>query len=443
MRTADQTPPTVTVDPHPPPAWMSGRLVVALERLPQSAYVWDDANTDVTWDDATPQRVWDAPFIGAGFTDVWCDLTNLVIVHGEPDARDQYAMSACQLELRDPGDGRYRTRTVDGRLVYYAPGRRLAIWWQDPAGVKWWLFSGQLATWRERFDNTVAIEAYAGGSLGRPPGLSWSTGTNTQTLRPRVTAVLSAANYLGAARSDLGDVTLAVPEAADTAALDVIRQAAWSDGGIVYTDADDTLVVRDRRWRDGRPDQTVIPTLTDNVCDLPGSIVVWSPEAADDDLLIAGRVRLENTADPTPLVAVISNAAIDPAIVFTHPGSDLWQTQTDGDALAAHIAGERTGPRLALGAADIHLHDRRFNYWARACDLRLGDIVRFEHRDTYTTGEAFYDVTAVVTTVRHLITPDWWTVQLATSPAVDYTAVEMWDVTALSWDDPNPLAVWR
>lgn len=444
-RADDQPRPAVTVDPHPPPAWMrGGRVVVALERLPQAAYVWDDDDDTILYDDPDPDRlVWDAPFVGEGYTDVWCDTIALNVIHGQPDERDQYRTSAALLELRDPGDGRYRTRTVDGRLVYYATGRRLAVWWQDPELEDWWLFHGQIATWRERLDGTVGIEAYSGRMVGRPHGAPWTAGAAGDFLSERVAAILAATvDPPPPYRADLGDVTLSVPDTADTVPLDAIRQAAWSDGGIVYTDADDTLIIRDRRWRNGRTDQTGERILTNNVCDAGVmAIVVADPETTDDFMRQAGTVRLENDADPAlvAVAAVPPGTFIDTDVTFTNPGKDLWQTQLQGNTLAAFILAERSMARVALATADVYLHDRRFDYFALATDLRLGDRARFQHDDPF----GFYDVTVIVTTLQHQLTPESWVLNVGTSPAVDYTAVELYDDTLLTWDDPDPLAVWR
>lgn len=442
-RVTDRPIPAVIIPDPDRPAWMSGQLVVALERLPQSAYVWDDDDPAVVWDADGDPYVWDAPDIAAGLTDVWCDLIGLTISHGQPDPNDQYRTSSALLELRDPGDGRYRTRTVDGRLIYYATGRRLSVYWADPDGQRWWLFNGRISAWRERLDGTIGIDAYSLDSLGRSDGAAWTAGTDGQHLPERVASILAARAPDIVCRCDAGDVTLSVPAAQDRPPLDAIREAAWSDGGIVYSDADDTLVVRDRRWRSGRTDQADgVPILTDNVCAHgPDAVVVWSPETADDGLRQAGRVRLENMAQPS-LVAVADappNRFVPTTVVFTHSGRDLWRTQAEGNALAAFTVDERSTARVALGTADVYLHDRRFDYWSLILLRRLGDRIRFQHDDPF----GFWDVMTVLTTLVHTITPDSWVVNVGTSPAVGYTALQLWDSTLLVWDDSDPDAVWR
>jgi hypothetical protein len=444
-RVDDQAPPAVTLDTHVLPGWWTGhgQCVVALERLPQAAYVWDDDDPDVTWDDLTPERVWDAPFVGSGFTDVWCDLVSLEMVTGEPDDQDNFRTPYCRLVLRDPGDGRYLARTADGRLRYWSVGRRLCVWWHDEDGADWWQFAGRIATWKDPLITAeVTIEAYATiGQLASPLGRDWTVGTAGDFPQTRAAKILAVQpSYAGPVRAvAVGDVQLTVPAPSDVAQLDALRRVARSDGGIVFADSDDTVVLRDRRWRGGRPDQTTVPVLSTNVCDTgPDGIVAWDVTAADLDVRLAGRVRLTNAAG---LVATATNPDIDPSVTFTHPDGDLWTTQVEGDVLAAEVARWRADARLAIGTADVHLHDIRFDYWHQALDRRIGDWVRFVDADRY-SGD-LYDVTLVLTTIRHTITPDAWTVQFATTPAIAYTAVELWDSTVFAWDDPSPLAVWR
>lgn len=449
-RPNDRPVPVVPFDGHPRPSWMRGRLVVAIERLPQAAYVWDDTDDAVVWDDTDPDRfVWDAPFIGSGYTDTWCDLVDLQIVHGEPTIDDEYRTAYARLTLHDPGDGRYRSRTADGRLEYFATGRRVAVYWLDEIDTPWWLFAGAVATWRDAFTITdTVIEAFGqSGQLGtRTPGRPWTAGANTDMPRTRATKILAALGLSGLRTTgDLGDVPLAVPEAEDVFPINAIRRAYRSDGGIVYDDADDTLTMRDRRWRSGRADQASIPTFTPSVCDLDDAVVLWESEAANIDTRTAGTVALANSADPPLTVTRQTSPYVDPSIVYTHPDPDLWQTQAAGNALGDHLAQVLGDGRMALELGRVYMHDARFDYWHQVLERRVGDLIRFEHQTTWTDPDRveLYDVNLVLTTIRHQITAETWIVEVGTSPAVSYTAVELWDRTSLVWDDPSPLAVWR
>ena len=399
--------------------------------------------------DDTPY-VWDAPQVGSGYTDVYCDYAGLAIAHGEPDENELYATSRCELTLYDP-DGRYRNRTLDGRLTYYAPGKGLAVWVVDDQGAKWWLFRGRIMEWHDPMsaDHLLRIVAYSGmAELAQDPGQDWSPGAAGQYPTERIQAILTAAGYTRPYRHDAGDITIGLPAASNTSALDLCRQAAWSDGGIVYSDADDSLWFRDRRWRNGRGDQTRVWTITDNACSeavSDGAVEVWDFAATDADDWLAGLVVLQNVAKlvATAQAAPGTEGALSTALRYTHPGEDLWTTQGAGDALAAHVLAQRSVPRLAVANASILLHDLRQNLWPML-DTRIGDRLRFQHGDTNPDGTlTLMDLTAIVQTLRHDITPEAWTMQLETSPAVSYQTFELWDQTAFTWDDDNAQNVWR
>lgn len=444
MRVTDRAVPTVPAAAGTRPPWFRQRLVIALERLPQSAYVWDDPDPTVTWDRA--DLVWDAPQIGSGYSDVFCDFQGCEIIHGEPDEHELYRASECRLQLLDPGDGRYRLRTVDGRLVFYAPGRRLAVYTIDGAGAVWWLFHGRIASWRDELQaaGSVQIVAYSGtAELAQDTGLKdWSAGTADQFPGPRLDAIAAAVAYSGGPiRRDLGDVPLNLVPRPGGSALEAMQQAAWSDGGLVYSDADDTFVGRDRRWRGGRADQTRKVVYSDNVCG--ADVVLWDPVIADDDSTLAGRVVLQNNAALT--ATATGGTLVQPAQVYTHPDVDVWKLQADGNKLAADIALARSNPALKLDTGRVHLEDGRFpGYWPLVVDTRLGDRIRLWHDQTNPDGTvATVDVDLIVETVHHSITPESWLVDVETSPAVAFTAVELWDRTVFAWDATDPLNVWR
>lgn len=443
MRASDAAaptiPPHVPVPGQPSAAWKA-QPIVGLEYLPD-ADLYDDIDTETVVYDST--LTWDDPATAAGYTDVWCDTTGLEIVHGEPDENELLPPSRATLTLYDP-TGKYRRRTPDGRLVYYAPGRRLSCLARI-AGVSWWLFNGRIATWHELADGFVEITAYSStANLAQDPGTAIAPGAAAETLRARLTAILAHAAAAGPGagitlRSDLGLATLAVPAADRQPWLEQMQQAAWSDGGLLFADADDTLIGRDRNWRDGRADQPAAKlALTDNVCDA-GAVIVWQPETGHDDEWLAGRVLISNAAG---LTATASNPAesIDPALLYTHPDDDLWRTQPEGDALAQWIAFVRGTARLAIARAVVHLHDPRFDYWQQIIDTRLADRVRWLHVERFAGQLDTTDVDVIVCTVRHLLTADTWTVELETTPAIAYTPVPEWDVTSYTWDDAA--AVW-
>jgi hypothetical protein len=224
-----------------------------------------------------------------------------------------------------------------------------------------------------------------------------------------------------------------------------IQVAALSDGGIVANDADGSLYFRDRGWRVGRPDQTTVPVMSDNVC--TADAVVWDLELSDDDDGLFNAVELVNSAGLTATAAL---PAANPDAWYygteyrlTHPDPDLWQSQPAGDALAAHLLTNRSNPTLAARQLVLHLLDPQQDLWRLALDCRLVDRVRLLHEQVDPGGHpAILDVTAVVAFIRHEITPDGWTVTMATSRSVGYALPELWDRTLFTWDDPDPANVW-
>ena len=446
MRTDRPRPTGMTphdVPPTAPIADWPARLRVAIERLPQAAYVWDDEDADVTWDDLTPERMWDAPFIGSGFTDAVCDFQALTIDVGQPDELGLFAAGALTLNLDNRAGASTPSTRADGRLVFYAPGRRIQIW-ANIDGAEWWVFSGRIDTWVQNADDTVTVEASDGFSLLAPEVGAFTVGTAGQRALARIQAIAAHVGFPDRVIGDTGDVALTV-QATERSPLEEIQTVALSDGGIVAIDADGSLVYRNRLWPTGRADQTAIDIFSDNVCTVPA--VVWEPQLVSADEAVATHVRFVNVAG---LVA----AATDTSDTFglryplTHPDPDLWTTQAEGDTLAAVLLAQRKTPKVALGSFQLHLLDPLQDLWRVAIDKRIGDRLRFIHEfiaADSTTGTL--DVMAIVSTIRHEITPESWITTLGTTRTVEFFSVEEWDDTRFLWDDfdlaGQTTATWR
>jgi hypothetical protein len=450
-RTADRPIPPAAlhpIDPDAPIARWRYRPRFLLELLPQAAYVWDDADPDVVWDDTTPERIWDAPFIASGFQDAVCDWVTCDIDPGEPDDLGLFPPISATLTL-DNRTGAYTPWTADGRLVYWAPGRELVIYATDNtgAGADWWLFRGRVASWQLNADATVTVVAYDGlANLAQELGGDWTPGAAGDTVTQRLTKIATAGAYSDPLRSDVGTVTLSTAPT-DRPPLEEMQRAALSDGGIFAADADGTLVYRNRLWRAGRDDQTQVWTISDNVCEAP--LVVWDPEMAADDDGLATDVRLVNAAGLVAAAALPAGSLWSAARYrLTHPDPDLWQTQTQGNDLAAYLLAQHSTPSMAVRAFDVHVQDPRQQpaAWDFAVRTRRGDLVNVVHDfpDPQGAGAvATLDVFGIVVGVGHNLTPDAWVSHLGLTRTVDWRPVELWDRTRFPWDDPDPKNVWR
>lgn len=444
-RTGDVAPPAVTsptLDPSSPLYRWPYRPVVALERLPQYADVWDDTDPAVVWD---ASYVWDAPSIGAGFTDAVCDFHTIDVDPGEPDELYLFPSVSCTVTL-DNRTGRYTPWSADGRLVYWAPGRRLCIWLvAATGGEKVWLFSGRVASWVANADDTVTVVAWDGLSwLAQELGGTWTAGTAGDTMAARIAATATAAGYPDRIDVDAGNVTLAViPD--DVSPLEQIQRAALSDGGLFYGDADGSIDYRNRLWRAGRGDQTYTYTVSTNRCSAP--VIVWDPEMAADDERLATDVRLTNL-DALVATATLGAGSVwagDARYRLSHPDPDLWQTQAQGNALAAYLLAQQSTPSMALERFALYGLDPSQPAVAdMAARTRRGDRVEVLHDFTDPDGNpGTVDLFAIVLGVAHQLTPDEWVATCQLSRTVDYRVLELWDRTLYVWDQADPANVWR
>jgi hypothetical protein len=430
--------PVPTMVPHPIPAgapvdaWPV-ELRIGIEQAAQTPYVWDDGNV---WDDPDPDAlVWDAAELPAVWVDAVCDFAALVVDHGAPDDLGLYPAVEMTLSLVNT-TGRWSTWTTSGRLTDFPIGTRVAVWTVDPAAGDRWLFAGNTASWLQTAD-TVTVTAFdAFSSLALDWGAEWTPGTLNDYPLDRLEAIAATAGHAGIVRGDRGDLRLAAPvEDPGTSPLEAMQRAALSDAGIVAGDVDGQVVYADRRWRNGRADQPRVWTFTDNACDA-AALVVWDPETGADDAGLVTQVTLTNVDD---LVATASAPGPVP-LRLTHPTPDLWQTQGDGNELAAWLLTHQSTDGYRVASFVAHLDDpNQSDLWPALLDVRRGDLFGWV---TETLG-ARLDVDVVVAGVRHDIAPgDWQTTVYGTRAVRTRTAI-LWDQTIYVWDDPNPDATWR
>ena len=274
----------------------------------------------------------------------------------------------------------------------------------------------------------MTLEAVDGFNLLAQEVPPYTVGAAGQTPGARLAALATFAGYTDPTRFATGTVPL-VAVASERTPLDEMQTVVLSDGGALFADADGTVVYVDRNWIGGRDDQTDAAgaVFSDNVCTAPA--VVWDPVLTSRDKGLVNRVQLVNTAG---LAASATAAASPVRLTLTHPEPDLWQTQPAGDALAAWLLANRSTPTVAVERFALHLTDPRQDLWRTGIDRRIGDRIRYLHDYRAAGGDvATLDVTVIVSTITHQITPDSWLVQIGTTRAVDYLAPSYWDLTVL------------
>lgn len=435
----------------PMAAW-PGQLRIAVERLPLAAYVWDDDDPTIVWDGAG--LVWDAPFIGEGFIDLLCDMTSAVIAHPPPDEHFLFPASAATVTIADP-TGQYATVDADGRLIYWAPGRRCAIWWTADSGGDWWLFNGRIGSWRQDVDGSITIVAYCGfDELATEQGFDWYATISAQMKAPDLCKrVMAAVGYRNktvhtAYTADDFQQAPAPPDSTGqpmfpmgipiqplashdetTIPLDVMQLGALTETGALYCDVDDVIRFHWLDWREGRADQTTIPTFTDNVCEA-GVHVVWDVELTNDDDWVATEVTATNQTGQSLRLATPTTGGWYEGVryVYTPPGrllfSDVPTAPDPGDRrigmgwVMSYMLTTRADPRTAVEHCKLYLHDRRQDLWAFAIDRRRCDHLRFVSDRPAVGGPHRLDLPVCVVGMVHTITPDSWEADLYTTPAV-------------------------
>lgn len=423
MRVDDRPLPTfVPVEPEHLPWATQIHLLIEAQTLAER---WDDPG--IFWDD--PRLIWDQAELTGDLTDVACDLAGIDVEHGPADGNELYPSGSIAATLVDP-DGRYQRFNPDGTLLSWQIGKRIAVVARSPEDEWSWIFFGRVTSWSALSrDGTVEIEAFnlphELDSIGK-----FTPGANGQNVAQRIAAILGASHALGTLTDlDAGDVTLTAQETERSPWEEIQTVATFSDGGIVFADADDTLRYFDRRWREGRDDQTKIWELSDNACD--AEIIAWDTRLLTSDERLSTAVRLTNVAG---LVAdeELSTNPYQVAHVLVYPEPGQWTTQSQGDSLAHWLLDRSSTLIVDVDELTLYVHDVAQNLFPFARDVRLGDQIVFRHEYPIadgTTGELV--VSAIVNMIRHSINANEWLLGLGAS-TFPYFPPAHWDVSR--WD---------
>lgn len=426
MRVNDRPIPTsIVLDTNALADWPI-RPVIAIEQRPVAPYVWDDGTV---WDAAG--KVWDAASALPSWVDATCDFTGAEIEYEAPDEHGNFPAGHVALTL-DNRSGRWARYNVDGTPTDYGAGQQLWIWAKAATGpAAWWLFAGRISRWDEGADDTIEVEAFDYLSdLAQPVGTT-TPGVAGELPAARLTAIAALASVILLRSRFAAGLVHLTRQASTRAPLDEMQTVAASDGGVLYGDADGTVVYADRTWRNGRTDQTVLPVVSTNVCTAP--LVLWDPKLSTTDTALASTVTLENVAG---LKATATKAGASTPYVYADTG-EQWTTQAEGDELAAWLVAQLWQPRLGIESADVYvLADPARPALLAAVDWRRGDRIRLVHDSKTPTGVARVDVQALLVALSHAFTPDGWVMTIGTGRALAYVVGATWDSGAV-WDDAS------
>jgi hypothetical protein len=411
VRVADLPLPTLTLDEATTIDHWPVRPVIAIES--KGPAEWDSTTR---WDSG---EVWD---------DVWrdatCSWTGMEIEHGQSDEKGLFPASRCVIQL-DNADGRWSSFNLDGTPSRFGPGQPVNIWATD--GVDdWWLFSGRIARWDQRSDNTVEIEAFdILSDLGQAIG-TYTPGTDGDRLGVRLNAILTAAGETTTPhRFATGIVGLTAQET-DQVPLEEMQAVTGSDGSLLFVDADGTLLATDRSWRAGRADQPETWIVSDNVCTAP--LIVWDATLSTNDIGLADTVVLENIAK---LQATAGDIATPGGYVIAFTDQQ-WTTQTEGDILAALLLENQQDRRINIEEFTLYLLDPVQPEMWKAVEWRRLDNLRFLHDQKVVGGLlSRVDVTTLIDSISHDITPDNWTMTIGTTRAQSFTLPILYDTDLL------------
>jgi hypothetical protein len=428
-RVDDRPVPTIGGDRPGSEQWPA-QLYIGLERQPVVNYVYDDYTAaydspsgDFTYDD---RQSW--PY---DRFDLFCDYHGLTITSGTTDPEGRFEAGHVEMTL-DNRDGSLSQYDSAGRLVDWVPGAALDIWAEIDA-APYWLFSGTVTAWRERQDGTVEVEAFDAFSRLNEPRGQWDPGNYDDTVTQRLDKILATVVYSDPTRWDTGTVHLH-SYLTNATALEEMQNVAASDGGVLFVDADGTLVYRNRNWVTGRVDQLSVPAFSDNYCDAP--YTVWDAEMTTDDDVIVNKVTLTNVAAVT--VTSVDQPSVDrygpQALART---ADQWIGAGDGQALADYLTARRSDHYLRLDGFALYLHDRRQDLWRVGIDRRLGDVVTWYHEQPTTTGINLVILHLIVRQLVHDITPESWVTTIATSRTIGNVVALRYDRTPYDYGDPE------
>jgi hypothetical protein len=235
-------------------------------------------------------------------------------------------------------------------------------------------------------------------------------------------------------RFDAGVVALTAQET-KLAPLEDLQAVVASDGGVVFVDADGTVVSFGRDWRRGRPDQVRRFTISDNVCSGVDA-VIWDASIVVDDDAYSGYVVLST-------VAGLKATAGTPTAPFVYTESDLqFANIGEGNSVADAVLQHQRTRWATLDDFTVHVNDPNQPQLATLVALRPLDRVDWKHTERAAGGGNFtLTGSALVIGVEHSMSvADGWTLVVNTIAADNVATMLYWDqADPFTWDDPGAL----
>jgi hypothetical protein len=416
MRVDDRAIPDVFLDPVPILADWPVRPVFGLDTgLPPS--YWD--TPEQTWDDT--DAFWDG-----GWADATCAFNGCEIDTGEPDEAGLFPSARLLLQL-DNKTGEWSTLNPDGTTNRFGPGTEMVAYAHN-AESDWWLFHGFISRYDQRADDTIEVEAFdCFSDLAQAIG-TYTPGVGGEKMGARLTALLAASGESALRHRFAVGVAALTAQETDAAPLEEMQTVVLSDGGVLFCDADGTLVALDRLWPAGRDDQVAVPVVSANVC--TADFVVWDATISSNDDSLADYVSLENVAK----LRSVAGAQPGFKMAFTE---QQWTTQTEGDILAAFLLELQQPRQLSIEEFTLYLNDPNQPELWRAVDWRRLDHLRFLHNQRVTGGGTLrVDVTAVLDSLTHEITPEGWSMVVSTAKVRAFTEPIFYDSGVIYNDTP-------
>lgn len=254
----------------------------------------------------------------------------------------------------------------------------------------------------------------------------------------RIENILDAAPWATTKRLVEADPTELVEATLDGRVVDLLQRCAQSANGWVFGDTDGNIVFRGSGWLIDEASRSPDFILTNDPAIVGANVVCPSrwvrPKRRTD---ITGRVIVQTP--PNDPETFESPATIDDYGAETYSVRDLWTASpTDRESIADRVLATRTPDTVPrIESVVVHVHANYSTAAERDAAVDLASRVsvttptRFRCRHLDETGAVVFDDQCFATAVRHYMSREEWTVEIAldrSDPFVVPTGPHYWDV---------------